>query len=339
MTRSSSRVDQLGRRGEHGVGLVELAQVAQGVGVDAADLDARSGRPRCLADATGEGRVVDRHRLAGGGQQQLGFGPASRLEPPGGQAQQIAAPLDVARLQRIGQRAEHVACAQRADVGPEHLAEQRVIEPRFEAPVVGADVDESLPLDRLDGLGPGQPLEHVDGHRLAEGDELDRLGFGGIERAEPLLDQIGQPFGDVQRADQRPPTLGVLGQRPALDGAEDQLAQGQRVPPTDAAQLDVGRGADALPERLVDEPIELVLAQRLHVDPQGVTVLPELEDGVADVLTGAHGGEHEHLAIGGDLQDERRRGVVEQVGVVDQQHQALVAGRGRAALRGRCRAS
>ena len=73
-------------------------------------------------------------------------------------------------------------------------------------------------------------------------------------------------------------------------------------------------------QRLDDQLVERVAGERLEVEALAEPVLPQPDDGVGDVLAPPHGGQHPHAVLGHELVGQRRRGLVERVGVVDGQH-------------------
>jgi len=72
-----------------------------------------------------------------------------------------------------------------------------------------------------------------------------------------------------------------------------------------------------------------ILRQGLHLDALCPCVLPEHPDRVGCPLAGSRGGQDEELPVGGELMQEGSRGIVEQVRVVDADHEAVSSGTGR----------
>ena len=181
---------------------------------------------------------------------------------------------------------------------------------------------EALALERLDRARVGERFEHVDHHRLAEGEQLERLVLGRLEDLEAIGDQVDEAGRDGDRAGEAPHAVALL-ETADLGGAEHQLAQRERVAVADAPQLRERVRVDDATQRVDDQLVDLDVGERPDVDALGVAVLPEGGDGVAHLLPGADGDHDEHLTVRHDLEQQRRGGLVEQVGVVDEEQQAL----------------
>ena len=123
-----------------------------------------------------------------------------------------------------------------------------------------------------------------------------------------------------RRTARQPPQPAGARERAAVDGGRDELAHVQRVAlagvedPAQRRLLDrtVERGLDQHPDRLVAQP------PQLH--PPRAGVLPQRHDRVRARVPGAHGREHERGAGLREVQDERGRHGIEQLRVVDAEH-------------------
>jgi hypothetical protein len=83
------------------------------------------------------------------------------------------------------------------------------------------------------------------------------------------------------------------------------------------------RAVDGPAEHVGGEHGDIGDRQRRHLDPVEELVLPEHDDGLRRRLAGAQRHDREHAAVEDEMQEQRRRRVVEVVGVVHHEHQPM----------------
>jgi hypothetical protein len=175
-------------------------------------------------------------------------------------------------------------------------------------------------LGGLDGGAVGQALEHGQRQRLTAGGQLDRGALGRPQPVQAGADQLGKAGGAAQ-ATRPAPQLAAAVQGARLQPPEDELAQEQRVAFGHADELVPCHRVDLAVQGAVEQPVHRLAAQRRHGHPPGQAVLPQRDDRVGGGLAAAHGGHDRRQRAGHELVDERGRGVVEQVRVVDPEQQ------------------
>ena len=142
---------------------------------------------------------------------------------------------------------------------------------------------------------------------------------------QPGLDQLREPGGRSQPPLQSPDPE-VVPQRPVVDGPEDEFAQEQGVPLTVDHEPVGRRPVDGPSEHLVQQLPDRFDGQAGDLDPLDIVGPPEGDDGIGCGLGGGDGGDDERRPVHRHLVDEGGRGVVEPVGVVDEQHQGAAGG-------------
>jgi hypothetical protein len=139
------------------------------------------------------------------------------------------------------------------------------------------------------------------------------------------VDELREPRSGGDRAAPAPHAA-VVGQQAAIDPVADQLAHEQRVAPGQVPQRahrpTVGRAA----QRGAEERLDIVARELGELQQRAQLVLPQRPERVRSALVAPHADDRERLAGGNQLMHQRGRGVVEQVPVVDAQHQAAPRG-------------
>ena len=172
------------------------------------------------------------------------------------------------------------------------------------AVVLGTDEESALEIDER--VGVAEALHDRRPQRLGEGDHGERVAQLGRQAGELIGDQrldgdIGRGGGEVGMGEHRRREQGV---------AERELPQ----------LLDhlVGEG---LAEHRFGELRRRRPVERRHVDVTAEVLVPEQGDGRVDDRHVAVRGDQDRGAGSDELRDERRRGSVEQVHVVEPEHE------------------
>ena len=110
-----------------------------------------------------------------------------------------------------------------------------------------------------------------------------------------------------------------------VDAGVQGLSQVQRGPPGEQPQPSPGPRVDAATQERGEQLGGRRLGHGREIDPLGQPFLPQGHHGVGTGLTGPDRHDHARRRVGGDVQDQGRGSVVEQVGVVDPHHGGGVA--------------
>ena len=138
---------------------------------------------------------------------------------------------------------------------------------------------------------------------------------------EPRADHVDERRARQRPARQPPEPLAVL-ERALGQRADEQLAHVERVAAAALVHPAARRALDGRAEHRLDQPARLRLAQRLELQPRDAGVLPQRLHRVGDRLAAPHRHDDERRAGQHDVQDERRGRGVEQLRVVDAEHDA-----------------
>ena len=113
----------------------------------------------------------------------------------------------------------------------------------------------------------------------------------------------------------------VLSEQPVVESVAHDLAQEQRVAAGQVPQRGDAAAVERRAERGGEQGLDLLARQLAEVEERAQVVLPERPQGVRRRIAPAQRHDRERLARGDELMDERGRCVVEQLAVVDAQHQ------------------
>ncbi len=149
---------------------------------------------------------------------------------------------------------------------------------------------------------------------------LQLLACGGADVPGPQVDELGEPRPGLERAAPAPDAA-VLGEQPAVDPVARELADEQGVAARQLPDRTGGRAGDRGAEARGEQRLDVVACQRAQLEHGAQLVLPQRAHGVRHRRPLPHGDERERLAGSHELVDERGRGAVEQLPVVDAQDQ------------------
>jgi hypothetical protein len=187
------------------------------------------------------------------------------------------------------------------------------------------DPQQPLDLQRLDGAHRHQARQQLDPQRIAVGEQLEDAQLVLVGALQAGGDQLHQPRRHRPRPLPAPHAVRV-GQRALIEPGDHQLPQQQRVAAGRPPQPGRGRRVDLPAQRRAEHLLDLQRRQRQQVEPLDDPILPQRGDRVGCGLPASERDQHERRTGADDLVQQRRRGVVEQVRVVDPEHQApLVA--------------
>jgi len=216
------------------------------------------------------------------------------------------------------------ALAQAAAAPPQRLPVQRVggVRPRGAAAVL-LHPQQPLGLQRLDGPHRRQARKQVDAQRIPVGQQLQHVQLVLVQALQARPDQVHEARCHGPRP-LPPPHAVDVGQHTLITPGDDQLAQQQRVAARRPPQPRRGRRVDLPPERRDQHVLDLQRRQRQQVEPLDGPLLPQGGDRVGRRLPAPEREQHERRAALDNLVQQRRRDVIEQLGVVHAEQQALL---------------
>ncbi len=285
------------------------------------------------AGTRGAGRVGEPHRelqvvgvvrLPRRGDEQLGVTAAPGVEAEHGDAQHVLASVGAVPLERVGEVAEDLPPAALGETGGDHLPVERVRHADLPSVRLDLDVEERPPFELVDAPSRDEVDQVVERHRLADGDELDDLTLLVREAPEAQPHHLSEARRRGQRAGQ-PPQPTEVPQGPGVTRTDDQLPEEERVAATGSPQRLRGDPVHRAAERGRDQLRAGSRVELGDVDAFEQLVLPECEHRLRCV--GVHPDRHdeERQARLGEEVQQRRGGIVEQVGVVDDEEESPFA--------------
>ncbi len=217
---------------------------------------------------------------------------------------------------------------QRCHPCPQHLAVEGVGQAHGGAPSGHHQRDQPSGLQLLQGGQTVATFEVGEAEALAHGEQFEHREPGFVDAGEVLVDQLVERRGGRQVAHQAP-RAAVAHEGAPFGGAANQLGEHLQVAARQPRQLVERGGRHRMVEGAVQQHPELVGPERVEVEAHEVTVSLETgesrrrcppdtvsADGADEECRARHHERHQH----GDGR------VVEQVEVVDEQHEAVVAG-------------
>ena len=280
-----------------------------------------------LQEADGQRRIAPDQRQAGRAEQPLVGDVAARAEAPQRDLHRILASAGAVGLDDVGQLLLDATQAQRREPGPQDLAVERVGQAHGGAPARRDDRDEPGRFQPLQRRRAVASLQVVDTEALADGQQFEHLQPGRIDVGQGLGDELLERGRRRQRRGQAPAVV-AGDEHAALAGAAHELGQHLQVAAGQAGQLVARRRRHRPVERPLEQRTELVVRQRRHVESDQVTVAVQAGQvgRRARATARADGPDQEHVAGDQERHEHGHRSLVDQVEVVDEQRQAVVAG-------------
>ena len=317
-------------RGEHLLGLDEASLLVQrrtqqvrrrqpDLAGQSVDLEHRAREP--LAHR----HVGAPEGLSSGVDQHLRVRWPSGVQSPRRQATGVVATTAPDLLERFGQAVEGGASVRLRHRRSGDLDVQGVLRPELAAPPVLDVVDEPCVEQLLGELPLARRLERVDPEGFAERDRIQQPPRRFTQRRQSLLDQLAQPRRWRHRTCQGPMAVGA-GEDTRVAQPGDQLSQVEQVAAAGPHQRRGHHAVDPARKDLVEQRGHRVVVEWRHVHPGDQLVAPQQRDRLGHLLAGAEREQQVGTAGHGQVQQQRRRGVVEQVDVVDRDQQLFVIG-------------
>ena len=228
-------------------------------------------------------------------------------------------------LDDVGELLMDTPQTQRWEAGAQHLAVQRVGQPQRGSSITGHHSDQPAGLQRFQRRRAVDSFEIGEAEPLADRQQFEHGESGVVDVGEVFGNELLERRGRGQRRGEVPHAVDVH-QNATLSGATNQLGEHLQVAARQASQLGEGVRRDWTVEHPMEQCAQLVEAERLHLDADQVAVAlqPGQTGGRSDL--GAHGTDEEDRARHDERDQHRDRRVIEQIDVVDEQHQAVVAG-------------
>ena len=260
-------------------------------------------------------------------QQPLAGDLAARGDPPQGDLQHVLAAAGAVGLDHVGQLGLDAPQPQRRQAGPQHLAVERVGQAHGRPPARGAR-PRSRPLaSSASSVRGAVAAARGRRGRTARTRRAARAAHGprGVDAGEVLGHQLVERGRGRQRPGQLPGAAGV-GQHAALAAPRTSSVSTCRLPPDRRASSaravsDTGPSSARWSSAPSSSGSSGSISMRTRWPSRWRTVSRGRRR-----ATGAHRADQEHGARHDERHEDGDRGVVEQVEVVDEQHQPVVAG-------------
>ena len=275
------------------------------------------------SEPLGQFQVAQGPGPVAGRQQRRRIARRAAVQPPDGHPQVVLAPPRPAPFDLLGQPPHQRPPAQQPAARPDHLAVERVGQPDLQPDAVGLHAHQMPLLQPLQRVRRGEPGQQIGAERLAEGQVLQHLALVADQLPDPPGDRLAQRRRHRQRPAPAPHPAHVH-QRPG----EHQFPYIERVPPARLPEPD-GRGLlHPAAERRPEQRGGLLHRERLKVETGQQVVLPERPHGVGRGRLAPHGRDHPGPPEHDQVVDQRGRGGVQQVRVVDHQYRGPDLGGG-----------
>ena len=189
-------------------------------------------------------------------------------------------------------------------------------------------MDGTPPLRPRNGIGIAERAQHVPVHDLCGGNDFDHVQLVGRQRGQSRPHQVDELRVDPQPTIHAPASV-TLDERTVGEGSRQQTAKEQRVSLRHLMQAVNHTVVDVAVEHTSDQLPGLGTGERLDVQAQEQALLPQRGHRIRNLLAGPNGHDETWRSTQRQLLDQQRRQWVEEVGVVDDDDQAVV-GRQRA---------
>ena len=222
----------------------------------------------------------------------------------------------------VGETSHHRSGLEVAHPSPYDLAVEWVCEADG-ALFQRVDPDDLTCLQRRQHVG-GNDRRRGRGHqRFAQREHRDPVALLRAQLADPRVDDLDEARTSLYRPVPQPRPVD-LPERAGTDRFQHELAQQQRVAERRGPETRGGRGVERAERRGEHQP-DVVLRQRLELEPPAVVVLPQAHDLVGHRLAAPHRGEDGDPGRR-ELQRQRGAHLVEALGVVHEEEQRELAG-------------
>ena len=325
-TRSDAVRGVLRRRvGQDLLGLVEAAQLVQGLAHEQAGLGCHAAEQRRLAQPLDLDEVLAVAGQPGGLDEEGGIGPAGGLEARGGDADGVLPPPGAVPVDAVGEGEEQAPAGEGRHATAEDLAVEGVGQRDLLPAALGAHGDQPGPVEVLERLAPDRLLQRRQPDGLPHRQGVQRVRDLRREAAETSGQQLVQARCGDERADQAPDAP-LLDELAPVQAGQDQLPDEEDVALAGRPQLGDGAGLHRPAQDQVHQRVDGGTVQVVEVDPPDPGLVPQRLQTPRHALGRTHGGDQEEQVGVDELAHQRGGGAVEEVQVVDEEHERSGAG-------------
>ncbi len=304
------RSDPFRRQGLGVTGGIDLSELGVGVGEQE-----RAERRRIVGQspfdkAPSQHRLGEEHRRRAGA-EHVDVGRVTDVELPHRPADDVGAAAR-SGTERVGE----ASSAGGSQAVRRRRRHHRMGEPVPRDPVALAGGDDLAGLQLGDAGFRRDVLERGERKRFAEDESAEGVEAGGIQSVEAPVEKFSQPGrnGEVAAPD---PHAVLVDKAMVRPGVMRQLAQVERVPPGVLPQHAGRAGGNLATEHRAEELLRRRAIERSDLVVGDEAVLPQGVHGVRRGLARTHGCHDPHRTGTDEAEQRRRRVVVEQMGVVD----------------------
>ena len=187
---------------------------------------------------------------------------------------------------------------------------------------VGPGFEQAAFLQALDGRHRDDRFEDREREWLADGHQFQGRFLLVVQAGQAGLDQVTQPGRGGERALEPPHGVADL-QDPRFERPLNELSQEEDVARAGVDQLAQRRRLDRAAELVGGDLAHRARGQRVHLDAHDPQVLPHVEGATDTRGAQSHGEDHEDRLRVDHLVEQRHRRIVEFVGVVHHDDQAV----------------
>jgi hypothetical protein len=200
-----------------------------------------------------------------------------------------------------------------------------MVEREQRALVAALGDNETAALQLLDRVGRASLFDDVLGQRITDREQRHDVAFLVVERRQPQLHELAQARAYSYVAAPAPHAVNQL-ERSRVNGLADDFVKVQRISARHAPQPARARHLDLVAEYRSQQRRDIVATEGLHVDALGGAVAPQRSDRVRDRLQRAQGENEAYAGRNREMVEERSRERIEEMGVVDRDHERAAGG-------------
>ena len=257
--------------------------------------------------------------------QQHGVRLPVRVQGPDRHPQRIVAPTATVAPEELDPSAAKLHRLELAHRVPQDLAVERVGEADLGSASGDADRDQALGLEPDEVVRLDQRAQIRGAHGLTHRQDPEQEPELGVSRREPTRDDGAQRVRHLEVPGQMPHAA-VGDQAPRLVGAEYELAEPQRVSLRRLPQARHDQAVDGPAESAVQQRVDGLALEVLERQSHGGVAAPEHLHGRRYRFAAADGEDDEEWTLGEARAEECRRGRIEVVRILDEQHVPGAAG-------------
>ena len=278
------------------------------------------------ASSGGEVVVLAAERRGGGQHHGLGADRPAAVEPPDGDAQHVRGPVARDPVSGVGQGPAQPRAAQRRQVGPHRLAVERMGQAHLEVVLIvesgAGGLDDAPALQPLDDLDRHEAAEERQLERVAQRHQLERFELVGGQAGEALADEVlqpGEPSSGPSRRHSPNRSVSAPDSRPPSISSRRNSA----LPPLVVMSVCIVTPSSGPPRAIVARARTSVSASGSR-STRTMRWCCQISAAVTSVWSRRTVSTTNTLPTDDEVVEERDRGVVELLGVVDHQDEPPV---------------